>query len=695
MQITRQLLILLLAPLLSYSAMAQQLPEAGQVQALLSEERVQLVHSQPYYAAGERLWFTAFLSKIPSNIPPSKTLYVELLDAREQVILRQRLIVEEGKANGEMLLPENLPTGTYTLLGTTNWMRNYSKGQQYREPLLIVNAGEVAALRAKKQAEADRPLSVQFFPESNSLVAGVATKLAVVVTNAAGVGIAASGSIENSAGETVVHFQTDKSGLATVNFTPAPQEQYQAQVQAEGYAPGRVSVPEAKQNGLSLAVEEQTAEQLRVRVNNPSSWRYTLVAEAGGKVYFSQRGNAGGAIAVPWPAEASEAVRLLLLNPGGLVEAEQQVAQRQKQPLLSISTDRQQYSPRQQVTVTVQATHASGAPLAVAVTSIKPDFTMPLAINSALGRNAESGQLVAVGPDQELWAGLVSGKTEMVHGVESLVDAFVKDGVNAPFVNTGYRAVTDTAFVQALPESVVQYALQQRNRTRINEAYGLAEAHATAPVPRLPADRVARLDEYITFDNVEEALRETTTNLRLGKKKGRHRARLLYVAPDVKRMMKGEPIYLIDGVVVKGMEEILALDLNDISSFELTWMEEKLYAANLGHVADNGILAVYTKSGEARDKLREKGYATLFEQYNRPRVFVAAAPGAGAGTSATPDFRQLVYWESQLRLSSDGKATFSFFTTDQTGDFTIRVQGRTADGLPVKGEATYQVRLVK
>ncbi|WP_235337312.1 hypothetical protein [Pontibacter korlensis] len=705
MRTTKQLLILLLAPLLSYNVLGQQAqvasPGAGQVQMLLSDEQVRLVHSQPYYAAGERLWYKAHLNKSSSQ-PLSKALYVELLNAQGQLIVRQRLVIDESIASGDILLPQHLPTGHYTLLARTNWMKNFSNKQQYREKLLIVNAGEVVALKDKAPFEASQKLAVQFFPESNSVVAGVPAKVAAVVTNAAGTGIAATGSIENEAGETVASFQTDDTGIGLLEFRPDPQAQYEALVQADGYLAQRAVLPKAKQHGLALSMEGQNEDELQIKVNNTTPWAHTLVAASGGKVYLVNQGKGSGTVTVPRQAKAGEPVRLLLLNPGGLAEAERLVLPPQSDARVSVSTEQQQYAPRQQVQVTLQVLDGQGAPLAadvaVSVAAFQTDFHMPLAKNPSFWADTLPDKLALIqAVDEGLWKGLVLGKLETKYQLEQLVDAFARDGVMEPMVASNYNARTDTAFVQALPQSVLSYALQHHNRVRINEVYGLAEPHAVAPIPKLPADKVFKLDDYVAFNSVEEAIREATTNLRLSKKKGKYVARLLYVRPGVKKLMKGEPIYLIDGVVVNSMEEILNLDLNDIASFELAWMEEKLYAGNLGHVAENGMLAVYTKSGEARERLKEKGYAMLYEQYNRPSAFVAS-PNAGAEAGSqtlTPDFRKLVFWEPQLKVGTDGKASFSFYTSDETGIFIVKVQGQTADGVPVSGEADFEVRLVK
>ncbi|WP_245539559.1 hypothetical protein [Pontibacter roseus] len=681
------ILLLLAAPLLTGPVLGQQQGQrvAGveQVQTLLADEQVRLVHSQPWYAAGERLWFKAFINKT-SNRPPSRALYVELQDANGTTLINQRLVVEEGIAYGDMLLPSTLPSGSYTLLATTNWLKNFSDKQQHREQLLIVNSREVVALRHTKAVSPS--LHVQFFPEANSLLAGVTTKVAVVVTNAAGIGIATKGIIADTAGNTVTSFQTEATGVGVFELPANAQAQYVAQVQAQGYKAQRAELPKPKQNGLALSVKGQSPEAITVGVHSTMPWTYTLLATSGDQVVFTHSAKTSGIVRVPWQATPGKSLRLLLLNPAGLIEAEQLVLPAQLPTGLQVKTDRPQYGTRQQVKVTLQGI-PERAKLAVAVSAQRPGFHRPLAAIPTSGMQEEL--LLVHAADEGLWKDVLAGKTEATHELEPFVAALPRTGIAEPFASTNFSTRTDTAFVQALPESVVAYAEKHHTRAHLQEIYGLTEPHAVAPLHRLPADRVFKLDDYITFNNVEEAIKEVTTNVRMVRKKGRQTVRLLYVAPGTKRMMKQEPLYLVDGVIVEGMEEILALDLNDIASIEIAWSEEKLYAANLGHLTDNGLFAVYTKSGEARERLKEKGRSVLYGQYNQPKAFVATS---NAVASTIPDFRQLVYWEPQLQAGANGEASFTFFTSDEIGTFQIEVLGQTAEGIPLRGTTQYEVR---
>jgi hypothetical protein len=45
-----------------------------------------------------------------------------------------------------------------------------------------------------------------------------------------------------------------------------------------------------------------------------------------------------------------------------------------------------------------------------------------------------------------------------------------------------------------------------------------------------------------------------------------------------------------------------------------------------------------------------------------------------------PDFRNTLYWRPDLVTSKDGKAELEFFTSDETEEYTIIVEGISSDG---------------
>ena len=56
------------------------------------------------------------------------------------------------------------------------------------------------------------------------------------------------------------------------------------------------------------------------------------------------------------------------------------------------------------------------------------------------------------------------------------------------------------------------------------------------------------------------------------------------------------------------------------------------------------------------------------------------------------DTRSTIYWSPNIMTEEDGTATFSFFTSDTAGEFTIMAQGLAIDTLiPMMGKGTFNV----
>ncbi len=106
------------------------------------QEKVYLHLDKPYYAAGDSIWFKAYLTAGPLHqlSAISGVLQVELINEQNEVQHTLNLPVADGITWGDIALPGNLPAGTYRLRAYTNWMRNFGNDYFYDEPLTIGNA---------------------------------------------------------------------------------------------------------------------------------------------------------------------------------------------------------------------------------------------------------------------------------------------------------------------------------------------------------------------------------------------------------------------------------------------------------------------------------------------------------------------------------------------------------------------------
>lgn len=107
-----------------------------------SQEKVYLHFDKPYYSAGERMWFHAFVLDADNltHDDSDSPLYVELIDAKDSVVNMQKIQPIGGNYSGSFRLDELIPEGVYTVRAYTNWMRNTDSRYFFHRQFRIGNA---------------------------------------------------------------------------------------------------------------------------------------------------------------------------------------------------------------------------------------------------------------------------------------------------------------------------------------------------------------------------------------------------------------------------------------------------------------------------------------------------------------------------------------------------------------------------
>ncbi|OGX90900.1 MG2 domain-containing protein [Hymenobacter coccineus] len=110
-------------------------------------EKAYLHLDRPFYAAGETVWFKAYVAEADSHRPDtlSKVLYVDLISARGGLVAQRTLRLRGGLAPGDLALPDTLPAGTYQLRAYTSWMRNAGAAFFFARPLVVTSAAGAPA----------------------------------------------------------------------------------------------------------------------------------------------------------------------------------------------------------------------------------------------------------------------------------------------------------------------------------------------------------------------------------------------------------------------------------------------------------------------------------------------------------------------------------------------------------------------
>jgi len=103
-------------------------------------EKIYIATDRPFYAAGEILWFKAWLVNGVDHKTdsPSRIIYADLIAPNGEVVLSRLLRSENGGVAGDFYLPTTLQPGEYTLRAHTTWMKNFDHSWMYRRSIRIL-----------------------------------------------------------------------------------------------------------------------------------------------------------------------------------------------------------------------------------------------------------------------------------------------------------------------------------------------------------------------------------------------------------------------------------------------------------------------------------------------------------------------------------------------------------------------------
>ncbi|MFZ0281709.1 MAG: hypothetical protein WAL29_08670 [Bacteroidales bacterium] len=94
------------------------------------------------YIAGEDLWFNIYLIDRQSNKPSSASsiAYFEILNSENRPVIQKRIKLENGSGPGEIILPDTLSSGIYTIRAYTNMMKNFLPSNCFMKEITLYNA---------------------------------------------------------------------------------------------------------------------------------------------------------------------------------------------------------------------------------------------------------------------------------------------------------------------------------------------------------------------------------------------------------------------------------------------------------------------------------------------------------------------------------------------------------------------------
>lgn len=184
-----------------------------------------------------------------------------------------------------------------------------------------------------------------------------------------------------------------------------------------------------------------------------------------------------------------------------------------------------------------------------------------------------------------------------------------------------------------------------------------------------------RLSDYIELTTIREVVKEIIPNVYTLKQDAGYDFKLINKFRD--QPFENKPLILVDGVPIYDFEKVL-----NINSKEVEWVDVLNTRYFFSEYVFDGIVSFITKKGNlSAMEFDNSVFRQVYETYQNPKNFYSPDYSTDIMQKSTiPDFRNTLYWNPDLHTGTDGKTELEFYTSDESLEYTIVVEGISPDG---------------
>ncbi|WP_454802133.1 hypothetical protein [Mucilaginibacter phyllosphaerae] len=280
------------------------------------------------------------------------------------------------------------------------------------------------------------------------------------------------------------------------------------------------------------------------------------------------------------------------------------------------------------------------------------------------------------------------GPNEIVVQNNTEIDTLYKIEVLSPFAEQYSKAALPAfSLTPAMQKSLEEESLgmQIQNIYAGNKLKRFYDAGIDSSGFYNRAYKSYKLDDYTRFTTMEEVLREYITEVNVFKPAGRFHIKML----NEKGLLNSDPLILLDGVPVFNTDKIMAVDPLKVRKLEV--VNERYY---WGPSVYEGILSFTTYKGDLGGVEMDPHAVVIdYEGMQLQREFYSPAYDSEVQQkSRTPDFRNLLYWASDVNTGAQFGSKITFYTSDQTGKYIGLIQGIAPNGDAGAQTFTFEVK---
>jgi len=684
--------------------------------ALVPREEIYIHSDRNDYISGEDMWFKVYLIDRQSMKPTSesKIAYFELLNAENRPIVQKKLFIEGGFAPGQIVLPDTLSTGSYTIRAYTSWMKNFLPDNCFYKSVHIYNAFSTRSYKEKKLTgtQVQNAGNVQYLPspEKSGLVLTTDNLKPDVLEI-----LVSTNEKYRSENNSLVYLFIQTHGV--VNYVSTERiidQNLKILIPKNELTPGinQITVFNLKGQPVGeryIYTPGKTVQNITVKAADSLGLRKNISVEfEPGKEINGKTGLSSLSVSVAPVANNHSGPDLADFLVAGTEFGLNLYSQFSGRKISEI--------PAAEMDSLLRNVHSNWINWNAVVTDAVPVINYPMESEYHYLSGKLSGGDPALPKADNFVLLSVPGKTpvfqygrtdnngrfsfrlhidEKVKDLVVVPDVVVKNqtlNIESPFSDKYARTErTNDSVAKAIPDYVSDLSVNHQ----VRKIYGSSDVGSSlAPVISVPKNKrfygkpdvEIRMKDYILLPNMQEVFFELLPGNFLKAKKAGYD--LTVTNPENNKPYSTPPGLFIDGVAIKDATLIANLETELVETIDV--VNQKYY---VGDYLFSGIVNVVTKSGDFNNIiLPDYAVRLSYRAIDPVPSFIAPEYGSADTKKHIPDFRNTLYWNPSVSPDNSGKAGFNFWTSDFISDFLINIQGFTADGQAVSVKKIIKVR---
>ena len=261
--------------------------------------------------------------------------------------------------------------------------------------------------------------------------------------------------------------------------------------------------------------------------------------------------------------------------------------------------------------------------------------------------------------------------------------------LSQPFSNSFSDIKTADFYIDSSSLNEINKAIVSAQVSNIYEHFAEKPAETKSNIPDFfgKPENSVKMSDYIELTSVREVVKEIIPNVYTQKQNGKFDFKLINKFRG--QPFENKPLVLVDGIPVYDIEKVLNINSKDIERADV--INTRYFYS--GNVFD-GILSFITKKGNlSAMEFDNSIFRQVYEGCQVQKYFNSPDYSSEVKIDKhLPDFRNTLFWKADLRTNKDGQAEVSFFTSDETSEYTIIVEGISANGKTGYSTSNFNVK---